>query len=131
MDGWTYGWECGDLLLGQAVVPEVFLSVVDRHAALDGVVVGTVFTQVRIRVLGHALVGAILVAEVHDCGPVVGKILGVSAGGAFALFANVAFHGCVESIAADDLGGWLVKLIGKWFVWKRTWWTWVEGITPG
>jgi hypothetical protein len=55
--------------------------------------------------LGHALVGAVLVLEKHDCGPVVGFVLGESAGSAGGLGGQVVcrVHSRVERVATNDL----------------------------
>lgn len=63
--------------------------------------------QSQVNHLRHALVGTVARAEVQVCGPVVAEVLGVVAGCAGGCCGGVkceGCHGCVEGVAADDLG---------------------------
>jgi hypothetical protein len=101
LEGGTYRFESSNVLV--PIRREVLLSIVNRHAPLD---IGSVLafsTQLSIWVLRHSLVGPVFMPEVHYGRPIVCKIFRISACCATALLADIPLHGCVESIATDDL----------------------------
>jgi hypothetical protein len=67
--------EGSDVLL--AVVVEIFLGVIDGHAAVDGSVVLTLISELGVRVLWNSLVRSVLMAKVQRRRPVVAEVLRV------------------------------------------------------
>jgi len=100
------------------------LSIIDGNSAL-----GTVLTGTNIH-RRYTVVGSVRrILEVQDSSPVVGKVLGHLAGGAGGPRADVAFHGGIEGIAADNMvqmstwqGAWLASRVkaleGKSRAWE-------------
>ncbi len=86
-----------------AIGCKVLLRVIYRHSPLDirGVVAPS--TQLCVGVLRHPLVRAVLMSEVQHCRPIIGEVFGVGTRRAPALLTNIALHGRIECITADDL----------------------------
>lgn len=95
-DEGAYGLECRNLL--PAVRVEVLLHVVDGHAAVE-------VAHECIRVLRHALIGAVARPEVHDGRPVVREVLaeGARRAGGPLRYVRVRIHGRIEAVATNDL----------------------------